>query len=469
MDDLRRSRAELIREKLAGRPTPPRAAVSPRTSPASHKPTEIEVYYDAGGKHFWVCNAHNEWMEVNEASLKRILRSKGFSTLIPDNAALSPLEDQIMQIQLGRVVHYAGPLAGYGMGPQTLGDWRILVTRGAKHIHPKKGNCDTVRDFLGELLGEQLVYVLGWLKSAFQSLRAGPDFRKGHALILAGPTGCGKSLFQGLVTEILGGRVGKPYAFLTNEEKYNDQLFGAEHLAIEDEAASTDVRIRRAFGAKLKNLIANDVHNVRGMYKSPIPLKPFWRITITLNDEPEALMVLPLLNDDLMDKLILIRAFRVNFPFGHDDIDARQVYRRRLSAELPAFLAWLREWRVPEKLKDPRWGIKAWQNPGLVEALQQLSPEDRLLDMIDTLIADAKILTPWEGSSMQLEQELLKRFPAQIIDKLFSFSGACGTFLTRLRQRMPDRFFQTRGKGNTRLWRIDVAHGESPKKSDGWA
>jgi hypothetical protein len=37
-------------------------------------------------------------------------------------------------------------------------------------------------------------------------------------------------------------------------------------------------------------------------------LKPFWRLSITLNDEPENLLILPPLDESLGDKIMLLRA-----------------------------------------------------------------------------------------------------------------------------------------------------------------
>lgn len=461
------SRTERIREAMKSQPARAAATPAPRAPTPQRTPEAVEVYYDSGKKSFWGQNTQREWIELNESSLRRILKARGYSSNLPDGAALSPLDQQIMRLQLDHGVHFAGEIAGYAAGPRQINGSRVLVVRGAAPISPAKGSCETVKDFLGQLLGEQLVYVLGWLRSAVAALRAGPDWRPGQMLALAGPAGCGKSLFQALVTELLGGRVAKPYRYLIGDTAFNSELFEAEHLAIEDEAASTDMRTRRHFGAQLKNLIVNTVQSYHAKGRAALSLTPFWRVTITLNDEPENLLVLPPLDESLRDKIILLRAFRVAFPYHPDDLAGRKHFRAQLSKELPAFLAWLREWRIPERLKDQRYGVKAWQNPELVEALQELSAEDRLLNLIDTAERDGKLLTPWEGTAMQLETALTKHFAPGLIGSLFSFTGACGTYLGRLKARFPDRFSRSRGPNNVHLWRIepfDISHGKHGEK-----
>lgn len=60
----------------------------------------------------------------------------------------------------------------------------------------------------------QLPYVFGWLKAAQEMMHA-QTAMPGQCLILAGPRNSGKSLFQDLVTQMLGGRAGLPYRYVT--------------------------------------------------------------------------------------------------------------------------------------------------------------------------------------------------------------------------------------------------------------
>ena len=96
------------------------------------------------------------------------------------------------------------------------------------------------------------------------------------------------------------------FTFVSGDTGFNGELFGAEHLIIEDEMAQRDMRSRRRTGTALKGLVANDVQRCRKMYHDAVALKPFWRVTISLNDEPEDLLVLPPLDDGIRDKLILL-------------------------------------------------------------------------------------------------------------------------------------------------------------------
>ncbi len=415
---------------------------------------KILAYYDANKKTFWGLNGRGVWMDQTETSLRRLLRSMGFSPDREDDNGLNEVEQQLLRIQQNHDVDYAGPLAGYQSGFFEIASSRVLVTRGPSFPAIKAGKYDTLDRFVRTLLKDQTIYFLGWLRSAVQSLRAGPPWRPGQMLALAGPSGCGKSLLQSLITEILGGRVAKPYRYLTGEDKFNSELFGAEHLAIEDEAASTDLRTRRHFGAQLKNLIVNEVQKNRGHYRGGISLTPFWRVSISLNEETENLMVLPPLDDSLKDKIILLKATPAELPFSTDNLEERKRFRERLTAEIPAFLAALREWRIPQKLKDKRYGITAWQNPELTQELESLAPEFRLLNLIDALGVVSDFNLEWTGSSTELERALREKDKTGEVARLLSYPTACGVYLSRLLTKFPQRVEAVPGKNHQKTWTL---------------
>jgi len=52
---------------------------------------------------------------------------------------------------------------------------------------------------------------------------------------------------QKILTPILGGRAARPYRYMIGTTDFNSDLFLAEHLMIEDEAAATDISSRKHF------------------------------------------------------------------------------------------------------------------------------------------------------------------------------------------------------------------------------
>jgi len=214
------------------------------------------AYYDVVRKHYWIENERFCWIPVDETALKRHWRRDGLSTRVPEDGGVSPLENQLLDTQTKRDVGYAGALAGYPTGPVEQYGNRILVTNALKLIEPRAGAWPLLeRIFEGLFLdphGDQRPYIFGWLKTGLESL-CGGTVRPGQVLAIAGEHACGKSLVQNPITEILGGRSAKPVRYMTGATQFNSDLFMAEHLMIEDEAASTDLRTRKQFGAKIKD------------------------------------------------------------------------------------------------------------------------------------------------------------------------------------------------------------------------
>jgi hypothetical protein len=202
---------------------------------------------------------------------------------------------------------------------------------------------------------EQLPFFLGWIKVAIESLYNSKS-RVGQALVLAGPPDSGKSITQGLITLLLGGRAAKPHRYMSGLTPFNSELIGCEHLMIEDEEASTDIRARRNFGSKIKEICANTNQSCHAKFRSAITLTPFWRLSISVNSETENLMILPPIDEHLQDKFIILEAEKHKMPMPTVTNDQREAFINALRAELPHFLAFLFAWKIPENLNQADTG-----------------------------------------------------------------------------------------------------------------
>jgi hypothetical protein len=328
---------------------------------------------------------------------------------------------------------------------------------------------------------DQRPCVYAWLKLAYEALRAGQR-RPGPVMGIAGPRNSGKSLLQNLITEILGGRVAKPYRYMSGHTDFNGELFGAEHLMVEDEAPSTDLRSRRALGAHIKAFTVNETQSCHVKNRQALTLSPFWRLSISVNDEPENLMILPPISDSehdsLGDKIILLRANLATMPMPTETLEQYKAFWQTLMSELPGFLHFLLNWELPTEIRHPRYGMKTWHHPELLLALDALAPETRLLSLIDEvlftdhkyesacLIARSKAKESWQGSAEELER-LLREHPSFGFEaqKLFNWPTACGTYLGRLAKKYPSRVEPDRSS-DARRW---ILHRAGPKRALGVA
>lgn len=403
-----------------------------------------EVYFDPNRASYWTRNERGGWILMNETQIKRRLRASGVSPHKPDGCYVSPLDERLLDIQERLDVHYAGPLAGHHAGVFTCGEKRILVTDSPRLVIPMPGEWPTLAKLLQGLLvdGEcdQRPYLFGWLKIALEALQA-RQCRPGQVLALCGPHACGKSLLQNLITTLLGGRAAKPYQFMAGQTTFNADLFEAEHLMIEDDQSSTDIRARRHFGASIKSICYNETQRCHPKGRTAITLTPFWRVSITVNNEPENLMVLPPLDDSLEDKLMLLRAYKRPMPLPTDSNEDRTAFWATLQGELPAFVHYLMTWTIPEDLRCSRNGVIHYHHPELVEAIDSLAPEQKLLLLLDSELFTTPAAGPWHGTAAELEIRL--KGPdsrcAHEARNLLYWQTACGVYLGRLAKRMPER------------------------------
>lgn len=420
--------ADLVKKGDVVLPTPPR-----------------EVYFDFTRNCYWTRNQRGGWISVNESQLKRMLRKEGVSPDRSHGSHVSPLDERLLQIQEAMDVYYAGPLAGHFSGTHLAGEKRILVTESPQLIEAKEGEWPILKALIKGLLVEgdvdQRDYLYAWLKIALESLAAGRP-RPGQCLVLCGPHACGKSLLQAIITKLLGGRSAKPYQYMSGATPFNADLFEAEHLMIEDDQSSTDIRARRSFGAKLKEFTVNTTQRLHAKNRQAINgLEPNWHLSITLNDEPENLMVLPPLDDSLEDKFILLRAFKKQMPMPTDTLIGRNAFWARLQTELPAFAHFLKSWKIPVKLQSDRFGVTHFHHPELVKEINNLAPEEKLLTLIDAALFSTPAAGAWSGSAEQLRTKLKnsEHCDSNEVRRLLDWPSACGVYLGRLAKRYPGR------------------------------
>jgi hypothetical protein len=412
---------------------------------------DYRLYFDRNTGTYYVPDAQGRWFKGSEKVAQRHLKIKhNVSTFRERGVPHTDMEDVLWRINQICQVGYGGKLAGYRPGVYEQHGETILVTDGPKLIEPKEGDFAVISEFLTALLGEeQRRYFDCWLKVAVEALR-NQRFRPGQAFVVAGPKDCGKSVLQNLIiTQALGGRAAKPYQFMSGATPFNSNLFEAEHLMVEDEVASSDIRSRRNFGAHLKQFTANEAvqHHAKG--RPAMTLNPFWRVSVSLNDEPENLAIIPPIDDSLSDKIILCKVFRRELPMPTRTDEERTAFRARVGQDMHGYLHYLLNMKIPPDLIHPRYGVKSYLNEELLGSLNEIAPEFRLLDLIDYCFAEAFRKGPIKRTSTEWENDL--RNPdfclRDQINKLLYASNTCGTYLTRLEEKVPHRVSSIKSNG----------------------
>ncbi len=419
------------------------------------------IYFDPPS-HYWVEDSRGDWIKLGETNVIRRLKGAGLRARRTGDEAISPAEMKLIEIQHECDVAYAGPLAGHFKGLHEICGKSVLVTESPKLIEPVRGKWPTVAKLLKNLLynaeADQRPYFIGWLKVALESVRSG-GWRPGQALVLAGPHACGKSLLQKLITEALGGRVGKPYRYMTGGSEFNGELFGAEHLTIEDELSSRYANARRAFGGSIKQFTVNEVQSLHAKGRQALSMAPLWRLSISVNDEPENLLILPPLDDSIADKIHLLKCNRKQMPMPTATPADRKTFWQTLLAEMPAFLYDVENRPIPRELQCDRFGVKTYHHPAISGAIDELAPEMQLLQLLDTRFDAANGGAghyPQTGSAAELEDALKSDSRTQTdAKKLLAYNNAMGTLLGRLAKKQPTRVPKPRRSGGTvNIWTI---------------
>jgi hypothetical protein len=424
----------------------------------------VPDYYHPASEKFLVRNKAGRWHPHSAGSFKRILASRGIKTKAAQGEPLSDADHEILEIQDSFDVTAYGPLCGRNSGFIDEGGTRFLVTEDMNLIEPRKGTCPTIHAILIGLFYQsetedvgtaQLESFLGWLQSSARALRAGRRQQQ-QALALCGAAGSGKSLVQHLiVTPCLAGREADAERAFLRGNDFNASLFKAEHLFLDDCQSSISIKDRVQFGSIIKtHTVGASCKALHAKGRDEISIAPWWRISITLNDSAEAMMVLPPLDEGVADKITLLRASPFDFPEPIQSIDDKERFAAKIRAELPAFLHWLlNEYQIPEAFADPRrYNIATFHHPELKESLESLSPERELLELIDLALEQDLHDGPVWITAEKLE-ERIRRLHERRAGQILRFSGACGKLLARLATKNPERVQKARtSAGNG--WKI---------------
>ncbi len=419
------------------------------SNPNIEERKNVCVYFEHSKNCYWFPNNRGGWIQLRRQDLVRHLQKLGFSKHSQGGSPLNEIDEQIMHLQKENDIEFAGPLAGHKSASYEYDGKRILVTDSPRFVKPKSGDWPTIKKFLVGLLREiQLQYFFGWLKIALECLYS-QKFRPGQTVALVGPRDCGKSLLQLIITKLIGGRSAKPYQFMTNRTSFNSDLFGAEHLMIDDEVPSTDPRARKNFGTMIKQITGIEKQWCHPKYCQPIILNPFWRLTISLNEEPDNLLVLPPIEESIIDKIILFKVQKRMMPMPTETYEERETFWEILVGELPAFADYILNWEIPSALKSHRYGITHFHHPEILSELTELEADEVLLQMIDSSIFKCSIVQKWEGSAENLKKTLIENgaLTYQESNKLFYYSTACGHYLGKLLKKYPKRVSRTTIKG----------------------
>jgi hypothetical protein len=410
------------------------------------------------------------WSCWPEGKVVKLLRSRYVRLKPREGETLSETDQVLLHVMTKRRLDLAtSALAGYRAGIHELGSQRMLVKNSPRLVDPLEGEWSTVKalidgklDLTNEGGPNQTPYFHGWMRTAIEALyQGGPgNFRPGQCCIFAGPRDSGKSRLQHqVITGLLGGRSADPGPYLFGRTDFNGEMFSAEHLMMEDPASSTATKERVFFGEMLKQLVVNDTQRLHRKREDAMVVAPFFRVTLSINDDPDKMRVLPLLTPDMKDKVNLFLISTSSLPMPTATLDERAAFRTKLAGELPAYAWWLlNTFSIPDALRSVRFGVREWLHPSLAMELFDDTPAAELLTIMDAAQWHGSALWEreseskqrgdlWEGSALDLERLLLDEDSTahREAERLLKHHKL-DRLLSRLKEDQPDRVAQHRTK-----------------------
>jgi hypothetical protein len=335
-------------------------------------------------------------------------------------------------------IQWSGSIAGHAQGMAADHEGKpILILSEAQTPTPTPGDCPLITSILEQVFSkpEALITVMSWLAGRTLAVREHIHIPS-PMLVMAGEVNSGKSLLAWIISQLLGGRTANPYSAWSGGIMWNDDLIGSELLLVDDCTGNTDIRARRAFGAAFKEAMYPHAVQLRKRHSSSISVRPVWACVVCCNDTPESLQIIPPIDADMSDKIILLHCTGLSLPHDTSTPDGKRELQAAIRRELPAFAHQLSEWVTPDEFRDSRSGVLAWRDPDLVDSVDANSPARRIEQLIETAITHMGIWhdLPRQFTAMEIESRLTDNgSPVRDQAKqVFTWHGACGSALSRL-------------------------------------
>lgn len=403
------------------------------------------IWFD--GKYYWSKDAFGHWQSVTKEDI-RLELSVGFrlSDKAQRSSGPSEVNEALLDIQKTKRVNKAMPFLYRPDGLVTYNGKRFLNLSTLRPVSPVDHACEWGEGFpwLAQFLltlfepDDQLDYFLAWLKHFYLGAYH-QDPKRGLALFIAGPPGAGKTVLNKVVLgQMFGGRqdAGK---YLLGKDQFNDSLFGAAVWNVDDEVDTGDPRQRGVFTQMVKRIVANDSFVYRAMYTGGEDMEWLGRPVITLNDDVESLRILPEVERNILDKIMLLRT-------KHPEVDSWPS-DAEIAAEIPYFAAFLRDWVPPEHtqpdLKRRRFGVVPYHHEDLLRSAVSLDATSSFEELL--LIwrrewfgagGPGESQPHWEGNPTELMQALLlNQSLKSMVERSFPNATTVGMHVSKLLRR----------------------------------
>lgn len=350
---------------------------------------------EAGSGHFFDGRSYWEevggkWVNTSRQDVILNIKRKGISDRTPKGATISEAESVLHYVQHGGRVDGAAPLINHPPGLLEIEGRRILNTSAVRALKPaEKISGDPCVDFpflwsflTGHFARPELKpldHFLAWLQRYYRAILEYKTLM-GQAIFLCGPKGNGKTLLcLKIVAPLVGNKYTCPIDYFVGDTAFNDDLFTATLLTVNDEDAPSSEAAKQRFAARVKAFVVNPSHTYHPKFCARVTVNWVGRIFMTLNDDPTSTGMLPEVNSNTEDKM----CFFASKPFEGEWGDNLSI-EKHLSDELPLFARWLLDYYTPPAcvVAPGRLGVKSYYDPLVLEMARQQASSYNLLEVI---------------------------------------------------------------------------------------
>jgi hypothetical protein len=377
------------------------------------------IYWDSNK--YWMKESRNRWLSLTKDDLILRFKSMGLATRPGKGEVMSESEEMLLAVQRLNHVDLAAPVV---FDKRDIIDYKGVRILNVSTVTPMssmdseeiEARCPWLIEFCTRLWDPvpspcgvlPHEFFLSWLKRFWQSSLSGTPL-PGQALIISGPVDRGKSLLGTVILPmIMGGSGADAGAYLIGSDRFNRDICAAGVWTIDDNKSAATRGDHLRFGEALKKLVAVPEVIYRPMRVDPVGIPWRGRIILTCNDDSESLAAIPNLDNNILDKLIMLKVdprWRANFgDYGS--------LERRLRAEIPYFLHWLSTREEPREVTEGasgRYGVNPYHHPAILADARNLNPSHRVTEILDLWIEDGirSNKAEWNGTSTELMAELL--------------------------------------------------------------
>lgn len=406
----------------------------------------------------------------NETSLKR---------QVEDLLGNDEIKQLLKEIEDNPILYCYNKLAGYPYGIHRFGGKNVLVMESAPWIEGKKGDWATIEKFLRSRFydpkhPEQFHIFMGWLKSARKKIREAME--KGYIktacqyLVIAGGQDIGKTgiILKLLIAPLLateGESIydGSKYLAQATEKGYNGKMLEYPLIMLDDVHKGASMKVRENIFGKAKNILYGGAVSVEEKGVECISVNLPWAVVHLTNLDDKSLRAVPIVGAD-EDKFIGLLAgeYQDAPPFTTDK--QKDELKKKIAEELSAFAYAVDNYEVPEELQDSksnRHCCMAWVHPKLAEMIHEISPDARLIELIDMSarradMASADAIYQEDAKPSELYNAVKDNLPSNYKREFEQLSGGIVAFGKKLKaiSEKPNSCVIRRMSGNNPLYMI---------------